>query len=70
MCETVVGTLDAGQGNWTMLTFSNRNSFGVWGPVLDTVSVKPVPEPSTVLLFGLGFVGLIGFGRKKLFKKL
>jgi PEP-CTERM motif len=28
----------------------------------------PVPEPSTVLLLGLGLVGLAGFGRKK-FKK-
>lgn len=30
--------------------------------------VAPVPEPSTIVLMGLGLVGLAGFGRKK-FKK-
>jgi hypothetical protein len=34
-----------------------------------TVNVNnPVPEPTTMLLFGAGLVGLAGFGRKK-FKK-
>ena len=28
-----------------------------------------VPEPSTMLLFGTGFLGLAMIGRKKLFKK-
>ena len=31
-------------------------------------SANPVPEPTTMLLFGAGLVGLAGFGRKK-FKK-
>lgn len=34
----------------------------------ETVGGSPVPEPTTMLLFGAGLVGLAGFGRKK-FKK-
>ena len=33
------------------------------------VTSAPVPEPSTMLLFGTGFLGLAMIGRKKLFKK-
>lgn len=37
-----------------------RSDFAVAG------YTTPVPEPSTILLLGLGLVGLAGFGRKKL----
>jgi hypothetical protein len=40
------------------------NDYGVAG-----VSAAPVPEPGTIVLMGLGLVGLAGMGRKKLFRK-
>lgn len=36
--------------------------------VVAKIETKPVPEPSTLLLFGCGLIGLAGFGRKKLFR--
>jgi hypothetical protein len=41
----------------------------VMAGVLNSGAPEPVPEPTTMLLFGTGLLGLIGFGRKKFFKR-
>ena len=46
----VMGTFD--------VTFENINA-------LEAVSEPPIPEPTSILLLGLGLTGLVGFIRKK-----
>jgi len=45
------------------LTFQNDGNDNV-GAILDNVTVSAVPEPISLLLFGLGLVGLAGVRRK------
>ena len=47
-------TFDATKYNYRIITFASVSD------------VKPIPEPSTVLLLSSGLIGLIGIGRKKI----
>jgi hypothetical protein len=48
----------------TMDGFSWNNNNGSFD-----VTIAAVPEPTTMLLLGSGLIGLVGYGRKKFFKK-
>jgi choice-of-anchor C domain-containing protein len=45
------------------ITFSCTDVDGYWGPLLDNVSVNAVPLPPTMLFFGSGLLGLVGWRR-------
>jgi len=59
---TIEATLTAASGDF----YFNSATLNAEGP--DPASA-PVPEPSTTILMGLGLLGLMGYGRKKLIKK-
>ena len=49
-------------------TINNSSIFALWTPtgIVPVPDNSPVPEPTTILLFGIGILGLAGIGRKKL----
>jgi hypothetical protein len=64
------GNLDLGINavvNDFVAFFANLDGYSDYA--IAGVSAAPVPEPGTIVLMGLGLVGLAGMGRKKLIKK-
>jgi len=60
-----------GEDTTNTATVTGMTPQGALVQAFDSATVyvnNPVPEPTTMLLFGAGLVGLAGFGRKK-FKK-
>jgi hypothetical protein len=59
--------------SYSSITFGNTSSADGFGfddmIVGDLQQVQPVPEPATMLLLGIGLVGIAGAGRKKIFNK-
>jgi len=51
--------------DYATIAFKDGGRDDSYGTFVDDVSVSPVPEPATMLLFGTGIAGLAAFGRRK-----
>ena len=60
--ELLSGSSTFASGN--LIGFSSRE-FGDTSSSLDFVSIQPVPEPSTVAMFGVGILALLGMRKSK-----
>ena len=81
MNEFIAGNYFDNTTNMLIANLGSTESYLFWDDIHPTTyahsliadavysQVAPVPEPSTIVLMGLGLVGLAGLGRKKFRKQ-